>query len=87
MKYKVGDKVRVRKDLEVEQVYGNCDFIKEMKEFRGKIMTVEKAYYSSYHLHGGGTWHWSDEMLEDVNEVNKEEYSEVIYPCDSCRND
>lgn len=70
MKYKVGDRVKVRKDLEVGQVYGDCDFIEEMKEFRGKIMTVEKVYYSSYYLHGGGTWHWSEEMLEDVESIN-----------------
>jgi hypothetical protein len=66
MKYKVGDKVRVRDDLEVGQVYGDCEFIMEMKGFSGKIMTIEKAYCSSYRLHGGGTWHFTDEMLEDV---------------------
>ena len=66
MKFKIGDKVRVRDDLEVGQVYDGCEFVIEMEEFRGKIMTIEKAYCSSYHLHGGGTWHFNDEMLEDV---------------------
>ena len=32
MKYKVGDKVRIRKDLEVGKVYGGCCFVDEMLE-------------------------------------------------------
>ena len=66
MKYNVGDTVMVRDNLEVGEVYGDCEFVKEMQEFRGKIMAIEKTYDYSYHLHGGGTWHFTDEMLDDV---------------------
>ena len=35
MKYKVGDKVKIRKDLKVGAYYGGCRFAPEMKDLVG----------------------------------------------------
>ena len=40
MKYKVGDKVRVRKDLEVGKRYGSDIFVPDMKKYAGKTITL-----------------------------------------------
>ena len=34
MKFKVGDKVRVREDLEINKMYGTYELIKEMAHFK-----------------------------------------------------
>ena len=36
MKYNIGDKVRIRKDLIVDKYYGEIDFIESMKKYLGK---------------------------------------------------
>lgn len=65
MKYKVGDKVRVRKDLEVGNMYGGYTFVDSMNEFKGKELTIRKLYPSSYELiEDKGEYGWTDEMLE-----------------------
>lgn len=68
-KFKVGDKVRVRKDLKNENCYGGIFFNKQMENARGKVFTIgsiqrENSYTLSdfvvpYYL-------WSDKMLEPV---------------------
>jgi len=65
MKYKVGDKVRVRGDLLVEKRYGSNIFISEMEKYKGKVVKVAKVeteLCSEYRL-GNSRYHWTSEML------------------------
>ena len=66
MKYKVGDKVRVRIDLVTNQDYGNgYYFVEPMEQYKGKILNIHKAYDDCYIL-DKGVFNYTDEMLEPV---------------------
>lgn len=75
MKYKVGDKVRIKSLEWYKSAYKDndgdikCDghsyFFNTMQEFCGEVMTIEHAYGLHYSMvedvYG---WHWDDEMIE-----------------------
>lgn len=73
MKYKVGDKVRVRKDLKVNSRYYSADkkhsdvAVDEMVKLAGKTVTVEKTYnkIGKYSIKEAN-YVWTDEMFEDI---------------------
>lgn len=80
MKYKIGDKVRVRqwndmvKEFGVDE-YGNIDiktgwyFLPLMKEFCGGVYEISSVWKTTYRLKDGNKfshWHFVEEMLEDV---------------------
>ena len=79
MRFKVGDKVRVLNDLEVDKMYGSDYVIPEMVEWLGKIATISIVGGDYYNLDidaivsgdyykldiDGGEWCWTDEMLEE----------------------
>lgn len=77
MKFKVGDKVKVRSWEAMEEEFGldengniPCErvFVKEMKEHCGEIRTVKEAYgKGSYILEGCERWGFSDDMLTEPN--------------------
>jgi hypothetical protein len=75
MKYKVGDKARVRNDLVHGEKYGSNTFISDMAKYKGAEVTIATINTSKY-LYGyeieedGRNWIWTDEMLEDVSENN-----------------
>lgn len=72
MKFKVGDKVRVRKDLKVGKAYymenrNHFDrFTSHMARYAGQILEIERAD-STYHAKEN-IWNWTDEMLSPVND-------------------
>lgn len=67
MKYKVGDKVRVKKNLLSDTSYGKHTFISEMERFRGENATITQAYNDTYQIDiDNAEWYWSGEMLEPV---------------------
>lgn len=68
MKYKVGDKVRVRKDLEPGNKYGKVLYISSMDEFKDKKCVITNIDDLAYQLNNSGCW-WSDEMLEPVDDL------------------
>ena len=68
MKYKVGDKIRVRRDLVVGKTYRGLDFLPGHKKECGKIFTIEYSDGEYYRLNGSEYW-WSEEMLEEVDEM------------------
>lgn len=71
MRFKVGDKVRIREDLEVERSYGNSDVVPSMSKYFAKTATVEyvEGSHEIYELDiDGGCWAWTDEMLEPALE-------------------
>ena len=39
--FKIGDKVRLRDDLEEGEVYGGLTFLSGMKELQGKELTID----------------------------------------------
>lgn len=71
MKYKIGDKVRVRDDLRLEEVYkmdNGTDYdsvVFEMLKLKGKEVTILTYTDSSKYLisEDGGCWNWTDEMF------------------------
>ena len=76
MKYKIGDKVRVRQwdDMAKEfgESFGSIDiphfyFSRSMEKYCGEVVTIEKAYTCSYHIKEDEEhWYWTDEMFENV---------------------
>lgn len=71
MRFKVGDKVRIREDLVPGVFYGNCSFSKEMCVYKNKEATIKKNYnediWTVCELDiDDGAYCWSDVMLEPV---------------------
>ena len=74
MKYKVGDKVKIRKKLIPETYYGDVWFTINMREYEGKEAIVKKVDPRAYHLDiDGEMYWWTDEMFEPVEEMSAEE--------------
>ena len=68
MKFKVGDKVRVKKNLEIGNTYGCEAFVHDMDKFRGMIVTIHKIFkYSALYSieEDNHTFSWTEEMFED----------------------
>lgn len=63
MKFKVGDKIKVRKGLIVGGDYGDWYFCSSMEQWKGKIMTIREVRSDSYKVEENN-WEWSEEMLE-----------------------
>jgi hypothetical protein len=72
MKYKVGDKVRVRNDLVVNKTYGDgVWFRSDMARYKSQIVTISKVGDCFYNIKEDRCcWSWIDEMFEDVLENN-----------------
>lgn len=68
MKYKVGDKVRIKKDLVVDKRYGEYSFFKGVADFRGMESKITRVTDDSYVLNLSSWIFWTDEMLEDIVE-------------------
>ena len=78
MKHKVGDRVKIRKDLIVNEIYGYDAFVENMKSFLGKWVTIAKesdSHMKYYIEEDGERWAWTDEMFED-DVVESEDYAE-----------
>lgn len=90
MKYKVGDKVKIREVLPENSEYWVCD---EMLKYSGTKTLVEVVLSDCYRLAiDGGKWSWNDEMLEDYpiaetpcgfmieggGDINKEDIRKVL---------
>jgi len=79
MKYKVGDKVRIKTWKEMEKEYGGVDsqgdmvltggtFVINMKKYCGKIMTILRVRYDGkYRMkEDNGDWGWTDKMIKGL---------------------
>ena len=90
MKYKVGDKVRVRSDLKCEEYYGGITFNFEMNKFKGMEITIARVNYGGYYEVLETAYNYTDEMLEPVEEMSAEEalktYPEFCgeHSCNDC---
>lgn len=80
MRYKVGDKVRVRQWDDMVKEFGTDEagsinqktvvFTKEMKKFCGGVYEICSVLERIYLLKDGAKticWHFTDQMLEDIN--------------------
>ncbi len=64
---KVGDRVKIRKDLDQCSYYGGCCFDSEMSKYRGVKTEIEAVESENrYRLKGCGYWHFTKEMFEPV---------------------
>lgn len=65
MKYKVGDKVRIRKDLKVGKKYGGCVFTEKMNNLVGETARITYVYRHNRKYQVDSSHHfWADEMFE-----------------------
>ena len=82
MKYKAGDKVRVRKDLVVGKRYGCYPAVSKIATIR----TVHSDFYEIYK----DVYSWTDEMFEPVEELTAEEAIRIqaemcsVTTCNDC---
>lgn len=68
MKYKVGDKVKVRSDLVKDKWYGHHVYVSAMDNFKGE-QTIREIRGDGYLIYGDcGNYRWTDEMFEDTEE-------------------
>lgn len=79
MKFKVGDKVRVKKDLVGGHSYGEDDlyFGYGMEPLRGETFIVKFCDGLTFKLDGAGGWDFNEAMLEPANDAVLEKL--VIY--------
>ena len=73
MKFSLGDEVRVRKDLKVNEHYGETHFTAGMEKYKGmKTCICTQQADGSKLLEGARGWFFSDEMLEPCKDEPKE---------------
>jgi hypothetical protein len=80
MKYKVGDKVKVRSDLREGKTCGAATFVVDMFPMCGKVAEISEVRetYGSYYIKDFG-YNWTDEMFEElVKEDGKMYASELM---------
>lgn len=80
MKYKAGDKLRVKKDLIGGATYcmenreNRNTVVSDMLQHCDKIATITYCYTTCYEIDlDKGEYAWTDDMFEDSTEVNKQE--------------
>ena len=81
MKYKVGDKVRVRRDLEEYGQYGKWGANKKMAELHGSIVEIKKVENEKQRYEiNDNLYYWTDEMFEGLadEELTAEEAIKVL---------
>lgn len=67
MKYKVGDKVKVRSDLKNDVSYGSQCTVEEMMDYKGSVVTISEVGQTCYQIEGDEEgWSWTDEMFEGL---------------------
>lgn len=72
MKFKIGDKVRIKKGLKTGEFYDGLSFNSNMKEFEGKETTINHfTPLENYVLEITDKWYFNDAMLEPVEENYK----------------
>lgn len=65
--YRVGDKVRIRKDLVLGRRYVSACVAHKMALYRGETTSIKRVHDGCYDLVvDNGEWDWTDEMLEPV---------------------
>lgn len=92
MKYKVGDKVRIREDLVTGGNYGGSVAVDDMADMGGSVVTIERVGNLGYYIEEDPDGYcWTDEMFEPVEEMSAIEALEILseicmkqYTCSKC---
>ena len=81
MKYKVGNKVKVREDLKIGKSYNEKTFVDSMEKYKGQIVTIKVVGDDNYRIEEDNQdWYWTDEMLEDIEEeMNLEDFLNALW--------
>ena len=64
--YKIGQRVRVRKDLNSHTLYGDLVAMNTQVRLAGKEVIIRDASGGDY-LVEGNEWRWTDEMFDDLS--------------------
>ena len=67
-KFKVGDKVKVRKGLIADEYYGGVSCGNSMERMGGAVFTID-CVKNDYYLVKENAFYWSDEMLEPIEKT------------------
>jgi hypothetical protein len=87
MKYKVGDKVRVRRDLERYRQYGKYDANRNMAELHGSIVEIKKVENEKQRYEiNDNLYYWTDEMFEGLVEDELTAEEAIILRSEMCAN-
>lgn len=74
MKFEVGDKVRVRRDLKNNVAYNEIFFVEGMKRYEGKTAKIVKKRANFYKIDiDNEHWNWTDDMFEMEWKFSKED--------------
>lgn len=71
MKYKIGDVVRIKNNLQVGEKYGQCNVIKDMLKFKGTLDTIEKIDDDGdfYLADDNNPYSWNKDMVEPIKQT------------------
>lgn len=85
MKYKVGDKVRVRRDLEEYGQYGKYGANRNMAELHGSIVEIKKVENEKQRYEiNDNLYYWTDEMFEGLVEDELTAEEAIRFKCEMC---
>ena len=74
MKFKIGDKVKVKNNLITGKLYGTQSFVCNMEKYKSKIVTIRNVYAHFYEIEEDrGVWYWTDEMFENEKQYTYED--------------
>ena len=72
MRYKVGDVVTVRKDLVIDEFYGEDQFVEDMECMKGEKVTIKTVIgEKGYEIYEHDYFCWTDEMFEETFKNDK----------------
>ena len=73
MGYKIGDLVKIREDIQVGEIYGECYVVECMLKFRGTLDIIESIDKNGdYHLaNKDNNYTWNEGMLELVTPIER----------------
>ena len=71
MKYNVGDRVKIKEDLEYDEIYGGVYVTDTMLKYRGEVAEIAEVnsnFNDRYILKDCGHWWFNEDMLEPIND-------------------
>ena len=71
MKYNVGDKVKIKEDLEYDEIYGGVYVTDTMLKYRGEVAEIAEVnsnFNDRYILKDCGIYWFHKDMLEPIND-------------------